>query len=236
VCNTGVRLTPTVRGEVFHFEHGGLYDGLFLMRDRETGSHWQHITGECLVGELTGERLPAGNLWMTTARQAVERYPAARFADSRMSFFQTIISKFMRYRMKSDARGMLPPNFRRTMGKADDRLPRLDIGLGVWTENAARFYPQKVLAARGNALIDTFDGRALLVYLDPVSGAPAAFFTPATGFQWEGNLLRLDDGAALENGQVCDADGEPQSPLQPMQLHSRWYGFAYTFPNCTIFE
>ncbi len=224
-----------MRGEIFHFEHGGLYDGLFLMRDRETGSHWQHITGECLEGKLTGEQLPVDNLWMTTAQQAAERYPAARFANSRMSFFKTIISKFMRYRMKSGTRGMLPPKFRRTMGKKDDRLPRLDIGLGVWTENAARFYPQKALTARGKALIDTFDGQSLVVYLDPVSGTPAAFFTAATALQWDGNILRLDDGATVENGLVYDANGEQQSPPQPMQLHSRWYGFSYTFPGCDIF-
>jgi len=224
-----------VRGDVLHFEHGGLYDGLFLMRDRETGSHWQHITGECLTGKLAGEQLPAGNLWMTEVRQAIARYPDVRFADSQLSWLKTIVARIMRFRMRPGARGILPPNFRRTMDRSDDRRPRLDIGLGVWTDNASRFYPQTVLVSHGKALIDRFDGQSLAVYLDPVTGTPQAFFTPATGCQWDESILRLTDGTAVENGRVCAADGESLAPLQPMQLHSRWYGFAYTFPNCTIF-
>ncbi len=40
ICNTGVGMTPVVDGAVHHFSAGGLYDGLVLLIDDETGTYW----------------------------------------------------------------------------------------------------------------------------------------------------------------------------------------------------
>jgi hypothetical protein len=47
-------LTPLVNGEVHHFENRGLYDGLSTLWDEETGSIWNHISGEAVYGPLLG--------------------------------------------------------------------------------------------------------------------------------------------------------------------------------------
>jgi len=50
-----------------HFDNVGLYDGLFVMQDRETRTLWNHITGEALYGPMVGRTLgPLGNVVQMT--------------------------------------------------------------------------------------------------------------------------------------------------------------------------
>jgi hypothetical protein len=46
-----------VDGRVLHFRLAGLNHQNLLMSDEETGSWWQQITGECILGPLKGKRL-----------------------------------------------------------------------------------------------------------------------------------------------------------------------------------
>ena len=50
-------MTPSIDGTVHAFAEHGLYDGLFLMRDEESGTYWDHMTGDAVYGPLTGRRL-----------------------------------------------------------------------------------------------------------------------------------------------------------------------------------
>jgi hypothetical protein len=49
----------TVNGRVLHFHLAGINNQNFIMRDEETGSWWQQVTGEAIQGPLTGEHLRA---------------------------------------------------------------------------------------------------------------------------------------------------------------------------------
>ena len=44
-----------------------------------------------------------------------------------------------------------------TLGLEDARRPRMDIGLGIWTDSTHRYYPMDIIAERDNALIDEID-------------------------------------------------------------------------------
>jgi len=46
-----------VRGRELHFYLAGINNQNFLMRDRETGSWWQQVTGRAIAGELAGSTL-----------------------------------------------------------------------------------------------------------------------------------------------------------------------------------
>jgi hypothetical protein len=46
-----------VDGRVLHFYLAGINDENFLMRDRETGSWWQQVSGRAIAGPLRGARL-----------------------------------------------------------------------------------------------------------------------------------------------------------------------------------
>ena len=47
----------TVNGRVLHFHLAGINNQNFIMRDDETGSWWQQITGEAIQGPLKGQYL-----------------------------------------------------------------------------------------------------------------------------------------------------------------------------------
>ncbi len=79
-------MTPIVEGKVHHFADWGLYDGLFLMGDAETGSYWDHITGECVHGALKGSQLEIGTLHHMMVKQTAVVCPDALLALSSMSF------------------------------------------------------------------------------------------------------------------------------------------------------
>ncbi|MDT5295257.1 MAG: hypothetical protein QOJ76_2137 [Acidobacteriota bacterium] len=46
-----------VEGRTLHFHLAGINNQNFIMRDEETGSWWQQITGACVLGPLKGRRL-----------------------------------------------------------------------------------------------------------------------------------------------------------------------------------
>lgn len=48
----------SVNGQVLRFHLAGINNQNFLMRDEETGSIWQQVTGEAIAGPLRGQRLP----------------------------------------------------------------------------------------------------------------------------------------------------------------------------------
>ena len=47
----------TVDGRVLHFHLSGINNQNFIMRDEETGSWWQQVSGEAIFGPLKGRRL-----------------------------------------------------------------------------------------------------------------------------------------------------------------------------------
>jgi hypothetical protein len=49
----------TVNGRQLHFHLAGINNQNFIMRDEETGSWWQQVTGEAILGPLKGQHLRA---------------------------------------------------------------------------------------------------------------------------------------------------------------------------------
>ncbi len=47
----------TIEGRTLHFRLAGINNQNFLMRDEETGSWWQQVTGKAIFGTLQGESL-----------------------------------------------------------------------------------------------------------------------------------------------------------------------------------
>lgn len=206
-----------------------------LMGDRQTGSYWDHVTGECLHGPLKGRRLELAPLRHMQADQALAQYPEARLGRSRLPLPFGLAAGLMKILVRLTKGRFLPPGFAGSMGAEDLRRPRLEMGLGVWTERISRYYPLDILKARDGVLLDVLDGQTMLVYVDPESGTPTPLFVDVRRAEWKGSDLCLDDGAIVRNGRLYGASGEELSVAQPLHLFSRWYGFSLTFPNCEIY-
>lgn len=227
-------MTPVVNGRVYQFKHGGLYDGLFLMKDEETGSLWNHITGECVYGELRGYVLETGALHHLTAGQTAAAYPEAQMpVPQKRSVWGRMMMWVSSWRRTRDV-SRFPPRFEGTMEAADPRRPKLEMGVGVWAGSVARYYPRAVLKAAGNLLFDTLDGRGLVIYVDPQSAVPTAVYTEATGAEWVEEGLRLGTGEVIVGG-LMRLEGKARPLDRPSQQFTRWYGFSYTFPECEVY-
>ncbi|NIP36796.1 MAG: hypothetical protein GWN18_17660, partial [Thermoplasmata archaeon] len=80
-------------------------------------------------------------------------------------------------------------------------------------------------------MLDTFEGRTVLIYLDPTAYALSAYYVDADSFEWDDKILRLSDGSYIEGGVLYDASGERAEENRPLQVFTRWYGFSLTFPE-----
>jgi hypothetical protein len=125
--------------------------------------------------------------------------------------------------------------FSETLGTEDTRRERMEVGLGIWSDSARRYYPLEVLRDQGRAIVDQFDGRPLVIYLDPLSATPAAVFVETSSARIEGRDVLLDNGRRVNAGQLIDGDGLTTALERPKQIFTRWYGFSLTFPGPEIY-
>ena len=229
-------MTPRVGDDVHWFAEQGLYDGLFLMKDDETGTFWDHMTGRAVYGPLVGETLPVSGLVQTTVEQVLETHPDARITLSDQAIRSDANMKVEgRQGLLAGIRGRLNRMFSSTIEEEDGRRATMDLGLGLWTADEARYYPLDRLREEGRALVDTFAGERVLVYVDPVSFVPAAFRVSGDRPRWDNDVLRLSDGSYVESGILYDANGERVGGDRPVQVFTRWYGFSLTFPHTEIY-
>jgi hypothetical protein len=126
--------------------------------------------------------------------------------------------------------------FLNTMPDEDDRRPTMDIGLGLWEGDQARYYPYEDVLASNKMIFDTFAGRKVLVFYAPDALALLAVFTDATEARWEGDELHLNTGEFIRHGILYDADGTRSPAELPLQVFTRWYGFSLTWPKTEIYE
>ena len=218
-----------------HFVNSGLYDALFIMEDEETKTLWNHVTGEGLYGPHAGYRMPVANLLQLSVAQALELDPAMQVAISDRPYQgEGAAPSAANSPAKDDAQ--LMDMFTETLGKEDARRPRMDMGLGVWLGSTHRYYPARTLREQGKFVIDEFEGRNLLVYVDPATSTLGAIYVDSKNAHMEEGVILLDNGHRVRAGRLVDADNAPVATERPQQIFTRWYGFSLTFPNPEIYE
>lgn len=177
-----------------------------MLRDEESLSLWDHITGECFDGPLAGERLPFWPVALTTMAAELSQNPDVILLRSDYrSIKRSVMGLVFRKGLIEKEGTTLPPRFRNSMhSEIDPRRPEGEQGLGVIDEaDGGKFYPMTLLP-KGKVVEDVWNGRKLQIERSAADGVPFA--------RWADS-------------------GEP-----PMQLLTRWYGFAFTYPNCDIYE
>jgi len=232
-CNMGTAVVPVVNGQVHHFSGTGIYHGMVMMRDAETGSFWEHATCECVQGKLQGARLELIPAQYMLVKQVLEIAPDALIATSRQNWFRRTLSSVLLGPMLTPE-GHMPAIFRLSMCEPDTRLPELQLGLGIWNHEKARFYAMDTLKTNDNAIIDRFDGDNLVIFVDPVAQVPIAHRCNATTCCWEGETLVLNTGERIRNGCIQAASSETRRLNAPNQQFVRWYAFSHKFPNSEI--
>lgn len=166
VCNAGVVLNPIINGKVHHFSETGVYNGQQIFEDVETGTLWNHLTGEALHGQLLGTTLSyIGPLFMTTCGEEALKNPRLPvFISGEKKFYRTIMGFVIKVILGKQNKNWLPPHFQKTLPALDPALPKMTMGLAVKIGGTIRFYPKELIQEQG--IYDTIHGTKIHVTLD----------------------------------------------------------------------
>ena len=212
------------------FDVAGLYNGLFVMSDRLTGSVWTHYDGTILTGPLagTGTALTIQPMLQQRWRDWVADHPDPsvlawedRYAD--------------RYWSGEPGRPGLGREFLDTIVSLDTRLPENDLVLGVDTGTGSRAY-RLADAAGFTVMDDEVGGVPVVVVMDAGSVFGIAFEATVDG---EVRSFSALDGRVVDDtGVVWGLDGTTggaQLRFVPSFV-SEWYGWAAYHPDTEIWS
>ena len=178
-----------------------------IIRDRETGTLWQHATGGALVGPLKGAQLEllGGNLMTWAAWK--QAYPETKAALEPEKWTGILPLKLITALLERITEiGQVPGKTRR-----DERLPAHEPVIGISIEGEHRAYPLRLLR-KSPVIEEQFDGNTIRLEYDItgdsvhvfVDGAPLWFhrtwwtgwyeFHPTTSiYQWVMNPATRGD-------------------------------------------
>jgi hypothetical protein len=228
----------TVKGRPLHFHLAGINNQNFIMRDEETGSWWQQVSGEAILGPLKGNHLElvshdelSFGLWKSEKPQgrvlrpdesvaAAGRYARADWEEriGRMA----VVTK-----------------------PTDQRLEPRAIVVGVSMNGAAKAYPLSVLEKQ-SPIIDTLGGVPFLLVIGDDKKSVRAFETALDGRMLEffaksdASPLRLVDA---ETGTEWDFTGKATSgPLAGRLLRKTailsdyWFDWKIYHPDTDVYQ
>jgi hypothetical protein len=168
MCNAGVVMEPLVDGVHLYFEAVGVYSGQLLIKDRKTNSLWNHLTGECIHGDLKGKQLKTAYLKETIVGEEMKINPDLAIC---ISGEQKIIKKVMNTGMYFLGqvvklnKNFLPPFFVKTIIHEDRTLPRMVKGLVVKIDNHAVFYESSKITS---GFIDKINGQSIRLFNEKI--------------------------------------------------------------------
>lgn len=161
-----------MNNKIHHFGAIGLTNGLAILADLETRTHWDHITGEAIAGPLAGNQLDVWSFHMTTVAAALAEYREITISLSTHHSFRRRLAQRL-YPRFIHGKVWLPGFFYASMDEpVDPRMDRLTQGLGVIVGNDAKYYPMSRIPVDG--VYDQWLGRVLRVQRGVIDGVPHA--------------------------------------------------------------
>jgi hypothetical protein len=165
-----------VNGKPLHFYLAGINNQNFLMRDKETGTWWQQITGQAIYGPMKGasltlvlsDELTFGE-WKSEVSDGKVLAPVARYTKEYDSNWEPETAKYP-----------VPISFPGTA------LQSRDVVVGLTLERASRAYPWDTLV-KESPVVDRVndtpllvavgpDGKSFRVFISRIDGKDAEFF------------------------------------------------------------
>ena len=193
LCNSAVVFDRRVGGEELTFGTSGLLrNSDLVMWDRMTESLWQQITGEAVVGELTGTSLEMLPSAIVRFADFATEHPGGLVLSPDTGIYGAYgVNPYVGY---SSAQAPDPNFFR---GEYDERLPALERVIGVNTGGEDRAFPFSLMAE-------------LRVANDVVGGVPVVVFWGAPDTADALDAGRVAAGRSIGTGLAFlrEVDGE----------------------------
>jgi hypothetical protein len=236
-----------VNGKVLHFYLAGINNQNFLMRDRETGSWWQQITGKAIYGPLRGasldlvqsDELTFGE-WKSEVSDGKVLAPVAKYQKKYESNWEADVAK-------------LPV----VISFPGTELKSRDVVVGLELDGASRAYSWDTLVkqspvvdrVRGVPLLIAVgpDGKSVRVFKSRIDGQDAEFFlkgetepdAKSTPNAPKAAWALLDTATASEwNFQGCAISGPSQGKCldRVPALKDYWFDWRNYHPDTTIYK
>jgi len=223
-----------------HFHLAGINNQNFLMRDEETGSFWQQITGAAIAGPLKGAKLSlvaqdelTFGLWKKEQPNGTVLAPLKRDA-----------AKYEKATWESEI-AKLPTVIHATKGTLPDR----ETILGVSMNGAARAFPLSKLTIASPVLIDDVGGEPIMLVLGPDGKSVRAFSrktgTNALEFYGRGGGNTGDPWVLLDSDSLSDWSFEGCAFSGPMKgqclpridaLKDFWFDWQHYHQDSSIYR
>jgi hypothetical protein len=210
--------TRTVNGGVLHFYLAGINNQNFLMRDQETGSWWQQITGKAIYGPLQGAALELVLSDELTFGEWRTEFPAGE-----------VLAPVSKYTKEYD------PNWEPDVAKLPvvisfpgTELKSRDVVIGLTVDGAARAYPWEAFTKQ-SPVLDRVNGTPLLLVLGPDGKSFRVFVSRIDGHDAE---FFLQANTPQANST---ADAEKKSDAtKPWTLFDATTASQWNFQGCAI--
>ncbi len=161
LCNSAIVFDRRLEGAVYDFGvSGNLRNSDLIMWDRQTESWWQQLTGEAIVGELTGKQLDILPATIVSWRDFMTTYPEGQVLSRETGHSRNYgANPYVGY----DEVGQSPFLF---FGKDDERLQATERVAAVTVGGESVAYLFAYLEKEG-VVHDTVGGREIAVFFLP---------------------------------------------------------------------
>jgi hypothetical protein len=222
-----------------HFHLAGINNQNFLMRDEETGSYWQQVTGTAIAGPLKGSQLTlvpqdelSFALWKKEQPNGTVLAPLPRYADKyEKATWETETAK-------------LPTVIHGAKGTLPDR----ETIIGIAINGEAKAYPIVKLTAQSPVILDSVGGQPIMVALGPDNKSIRVFSRQIDARSLEfyehggenSGPWALTDAATVSewNFDGCASSGEMRGKCLTRidALKDYWFDWQHYHPHTEIYQ
>jgi hypothetical protein len=235
--------TRTVNGRALHFYLAGINNQNFLMRDEETGTWWQQITGKAIYGPLQGAALELVLSDELTFGEWRVEFPSGQ-----------VLAPIAKYTKEYD------PNWEPDVARLPvvisfpgTELKSRAVVIGLTVAGTARAYPWETFAKQ-SPVLDRVNGTPLLLLLGPdgksfrvfvsrIDGRDAEFFLQTNSDsddKSENKAWTLLDTLTDSqwNFQGCATSGPAQGKCldRVPALKDYWFDWRNYHPDTTVYK
>jgi hypothetical protein len=225
-----------VQGQVLTFHLAGINNQNFLMRDQETGSFWQQVTGKCISGAFQGRQLELARsdelsfaLWKRESPSGKVLAPDPKYLRKYDPEWETWTEK-------------LPA----VVTFSSPVLSPRELVVGLALDGASKAYPVRTLQKETLAQ-DQVGNTPVFLALGPDGNSVRAFVRRVPGEQGDVEFYRVEGRewalmdsatASLWDFRGCALSGPVAGKCleQVSILKDYWFDWRQYHPDTTIFK
>ena len=215
-----------MNGRVLHFYLAGINNQNFLMRDTETGTWWQQITGKAIYGPLRG-----ANLQLVPSDELTFGEWKSEVSDGR------VLAEVPKYEKEYDSNwepevAKLPV----VISSPGTELKSRDVVVGLEIDGASRAYPWEALLKQ-SPVMDRVHGTPVLIVVGPDRKSFRVFVSRIDGQDAEFFLKGESEptqstSTAVEPPAVAGATRPRASSTNPWSLLDATTASEWNFQGC----